>query len=193
MQTKQHSTQSHRLTYHCSFFLWLYQQFLKIKRELHIRHTIPLIEFSGAASPMVLGFFRPVLVLPEGEYSEKELYFILKHELVHVKRGDVYWKLLFMTVNGVHWFNPLIWIMQKEAAMDMELSCDERVTQGAGLEKALSEYTAENRKEKRRARFSLCCNFDSLHGDAGGVFRCEGKRGKRARGGIRQAGGKPVR
>ncbi len=110
------------------------QQFLKIKRELHIRHTIPLIEFSGAASPMVLGFFRPVLVLPEGEYSEKELYFILKHELVHVKRGDVYWKLLFMTVNGVHWFNPLIWIMQKEAAMDMELSCDERVTQGAGLE-----------------------------------------------------------
>lgn len=30
--------------------------------------------------------------------------------------------------NVAHWFNPLVWIMQKEAAVDMELSCDERVT-----------------------------------------------------------------
>lgn len=69
------------------------QQYLRIKRELHIRHTLPVIEFSEAASPMVLGFFRPVLVLPDEEYSREELFFILKHELVHWKRGDRYWKM----------------------------------------------------------------------------------------------------
>ena len=62
------------------------------------------------------------------------MFFILKHELVHLKRGDVYLKLLFVTANAVHWFNPIIWIMQKEAVIDMELSCDERVTQGTSFE-----------------------------------------------------------
>ena len=38
-----------------------------------------------------------------------------------------------MTANAVHWFNPLIWIMQKEAVIDMELSCDERVTRGTSF------------------------------------------------------------
>lgn len=73
---------------------------------------------------MIIGFIKPVLVLPEEQYSSEELFFILKHELIHLKRGDVYFKLLFVTANTVRWFNPLIWIMQKEAAIDMELSCD---------------------------------------------------------------------
>lgn len=104
---------------------------LKLKRELHIKSAIRPIEYPEASGPMVIGFGKPVLVLPEEQYSEEELFFILKHELVHLKRGDVYFKLLFMVANAVHWFNPLIWMMQKEAAIDMELSCDERVTQGA--------------------------------------------------------------
>ena len=80
---------------------------------------------------MIIGFFKPVLVLPKERYSPEELFFILKHELVHLKREDIYFKLLFVTASAVHWFNPFIWIMQKEAAVDMELSCDKRVTQGA--------------------------------------------------------------
>lgn len=103
----------------------------KLKRELQIPRSIQVIEFSQAGSPMIIGFFKPVLVLPKERYSPEELFFILKHELVHLKRGDVYFKLLFVTASAVHWFNPFIWIMQKEAAVDMELSCDERVTQGA--------------------------------------------------------------
>lgn len=69
--------------------------------------------------------------MPDEEYSAEELHFILKHELVHLKRGDVCLKLLLTTANAIHWFNPLIWLMRKEATVDMELSCDERVTQGA--------------------------------------------------------------
>lgn len=130
------------------------QQFLKIRRELYIRHTVPVIEFQGAASPMILGFLRPVLVLPDLDFCDEELYFILKHELVHLKRGDVYWKLLFMAANGVHWFNPLVWIMRKEAVIDMELSCDEKVTQGAdfAMKRAYTETllsTLHNRCGKR--------------------------------------------
>lgn len=115
---------------------------LKLKRELRINCTVSVMECSEAASPLLIGFFHPILVLPKAQYnmgegrskgegySGEELFFILKHELVHLKRGDIYFKLLFVVANAVHWFNPLVWIMQKEAAVDMELSCDERVTQG---------------------------------------------------------------
>ncbi len=109
-------------------------QLFQLKRELHIRCTVCVMEYSEAESPMIIGFIKPVLVLPKEQYSSEDLFFILKHELVHLKRGDVYLKLLFVTANAVHWFNPFIWIMQKEAVIDMELSCDEKVTQGASYE-----------------------------------------------------------
>ena len=109
-------------------------QIFRLKRELHISRTVCVMEYDEAESPMIIGFIKPVLVLPKEQYNSEDLFFILKHELVHLKRGDVYLKLLFVTANAVHWFNPIIWIMQKEAVIDMELSCDERVTQGTSFE-----------------------------------------------------------
>lgn len=116
-------------------------QIFRLKRELHISRTVCVMEYDEAESPMIIGFIKPVLVLPKEHYNSEDLFFILKHELVHFKRGDVYLKLLFVTANAVHWFNPIIWIMQKEAVIDMELSCDERVTQGTSfaLRKAYTE------------------------------------------------------
>lgn len=113
----------------------------QLKRELHIRRTVSVMEYDGAESPMIIGFIKPVLVLPKEQYNSEDLFFILKHELVHLKRGDVYLKLLFVTANAVHWFHPFIWIMQKEASIDMELSCDERVTRGTSyaMRKAYTE------------------------------------------------------
>lgn len=110
---------------------------------------------------MIIGFFKPVLVLPKERYSPEELFFILKHELVHLKRGDVYFKLLFVTASAVHWFNPFIWIMQKEAAVDMELSCDERVTQGANYaaRKAYTETLLSMLHKRCDRRTSLSTQF----------------------------------
>lgn len=119
----------------------IFSQIFQFKRELHIKRAVCVMEYDEAESPMIIGFIKPILVLPKEQYSSEDLFFILKHELVHLKRGDVYLKLLFVTANAVHWFNPLIWIMQKEAVIDMELSCDEKVTQGTSyaLRKAYTE------------------------------------------------------
>ncbi len=116
-------------------------QIEKLKRELHIRRSIHAMEYYEAESPMIIGFLKPIVVLTKEQYSSEELFFILKHELVHLKRGDVYFKLLFVIANAVHWFNPLIWIMHREAIIDMELSCDERVTKDTGyaVRKAYTE------------------------------------------------------
>ena len=69
----------------------------ELKHRLHIKRSVYVMEFYEAGSPMIIGFIRPVLVLPKEQYSPEELFFIFKHELVHLKRGDVYLKLLFIT------------------------------------------------------------------------------------------------
>lgn len=103
-------------------------------RELNIRRPIPILVCSEAASPMVLGFVRPLLIFPSGDYAGDTLFFVLKHELIHLKRRDVLGKLLLVLSNAIHWFNPLVYWMQREAVVDMELSCDERVVRGTGFE-----------------------------------------------------------
>lgn len=117
--------------------LYLLQQ---LTEELQIRHKIVVIKYSQAASPMIVGFVHPILVIPEETYRREELYFILKHELLHLKRHDIYFKLLLLVVNALHWFNPVVWLMRKEATIDMELSCDESVVWGMNLE-ARKAYT----------------------------------------------------
>lgn len=107
------------------------QRFLALKRELKIRRKITVIWCRNTEGPMVIGFFRTFLAIPEGVYSGEELFFILRHELIHFKRHDTFLKFLFILARALHWFNPVIAVMQREAAIDMELSCDEQVVQGA--------------------------------------------------------------
>ena len=126
----------------------------QLTEELQIRRKIDIIRYSQAASPMIIGFIRPVLIMPDEAYSREELYFILKHELLHLKRHDIYFKLFLLVVNALHWFNPIVWLMRKEATVDMELSCDESVVRGMNLE-ARKAYTktllsALNRQCARR-------------------------------------------
>lgn len=113
----------------------------ELKNELGIKGGISLWKYSRAASPMLMGFFKPVIVLPKEDYSRDELFFILKHELVHYKRHDIWLKLLLVVAKGIHWFNPVVWMMQREAVIDMEMSCDERVIKNAGydVKKAYTE------------------------------------------------------
>ena len=87
-----------------------------------------------ATSPLMIGFFHPTLVLSDENYNSNDLYFILKHELTHYKRYDVWYKLLLFTANVIHWFNPIVWIMCNKATVALELSCDDEVT--CGIDKA---------------------------------------------------------
>lgn len=132
-----------------------------LKEELHITRAVSVVIYKKVASPMVIGFIKPVLVLPGEQYSEEELYFILKHELIHFKRYDVFFKLLLAAASALHWFNPVVWLMQREASVDMELSCDERVVLGTGYEvrKAYTETLLRALHKKNVGRVVLSTQF----------------------------------
>ena len=94
---------------------------LKIKTRVELSCN-PLI-----ASPMLIGFFRPRIILPAHEWEDKELSYIFVHELIHYKQRDMFYKWLIQIVVCVHWFNPFVYLLEKEVNKSCELSCDEKV------------------------------------------------------------------
>lgn len=85
-------------------------------------------------SPMIVGAAKPVLLLPEISFTEEQLSLVFRHELTHYRRRDIWYKLLLMLANAVHWFNPMVWLMVRAADRDLELSCDEAVVNGKNEE-----------------------------------------------------------
>jgi len=76
--------------------------------------------------PFVIGLIQPGIYMPSG-ISDKEWDYILMHEKHHIRRGDHLIKLAAFLAAVLHWFNPLVWIMQIYFQKDMEMSCDETV------------------------------------------------------------------
>lgn len=91
----------------------------------------PLQVYTAAVgSPMIVGAIKPTLLLPEMELSTEQLSLVFRHELIHYRRRDIWYKLLLMLANAIHWFNPMVWLMVHAADRDLELSCDEAVVAG---------------------------------------------------------------
>jgi len=102
-----------------------------VRREMHVVRPIQLLSCKKVQSPMMTGFFHPVLLLPDTDHSDTGLHMILKHELVHYKRGDIWYKLLMICANAVHWFNPLVYLVVTASNQDLEMSSDSAVIQNA--------------------------------------------------------------
>lgn len=91
----------------------------------------PLPVYTAAVgSPMIVGAIKPTLLLPEMELTAEQLSLVFRHELIHYRRRDIWYKLLLMLANAIHWFNPMVWLMVYAADRDLELSCDEAVVAG---------------------------------------------------------------
>ena len=96
---------------------------------------IRLITCNFITSSMLTGFFRPVILLPERTFESEELKLIFKHELVHYKRRDLFFKFLSLISISIHWFNPLVYLMNIAMQAEGEASCDEEVLHNSGFEK----------------------------------------------------------
>ncbi len=86
--------------------------------------------------PAVYGIIKPKVILPSS-YKNKDIQYILKHEITHIHRADNLWRLLAFLTVAIHWFNPISWVFLKQFLSDIELACDET---------AIAKYDNEERK-----------------------------------------------
>ncbi len=79
---------------------------------------------TAVTSPMVYGLLSPKIVLPAQQYDARQYEYILLHEWMHIRRGDLWKKVFMMTAVAVNWYNPACWLMLLLFNRDMELACD---------------------------------------------------------------------
>lgn len=75
-------------------------------------------------SPTVFGIFKPILVLPDCEFKDQDLYYICLHEAEHCRNHDLWLRLFLDLVICTQWFNPLVYFMNRQLTLAFELSND---------------------------------------------------------------------
>ncbi|MBR3995218.1 MAG: peptidoglycan DD-metalloendopeptidase family protein [Clostridia bacterium] len=76
------------------------------------------------SSPLMIGLFKPTLLLPKTEMTPEQLDNVLAHEMTHFKRKDILYKWFICMVKCIHWFNPAIYYINKQVNIECEISCD---------------------------------------------------------------------
>lgn len=94
-----------------------------------------LLESCFAAAPVVLGHFRPLILMPIGLLAglpPAQVEAVLVHELAHIRRHDYLMNLLQQVVEGLLFYHPAVWWFSRVMRNEREKCCDEVVVSVTG-------------------------------------------------------------
>lgn len=97
------------------------------KETFFVDHKVSLIKTDKVTFPIVTGVLRNVVLLPNCDYSDKELELILKHECTHLLNNDLWLKALIHIYCCLFWWNPLSLLLKADIDFILELKCDNNV------------------------------------------------------------------
>lgn len=103
------------------------QLFDQCREKAGVTKRARLCVSSAVSGPLTTGILRPRIVLPESvvqSASREELEAILFHEGIHLRHGDQWWGPLWALLQGLCWFNPLLWLAGRQMKREGELYCD---------------------------------------------------------------------
>ncbi|MCP4711470.1 MAG: M56 family metallopeptidase, partial [Planctomycetes bacterium] len=102
----------------------------KCQKQLGINNNIELRITRDLSRPAICGLIRPKILLPAGvlgKLSGHKLEAVIIHELLHIKRGDL-WVNLFQTLLQIFYFyHPMLWIGNGMIRRVREQAVDEMV------------------------------------------------------------------
>lgn len=154
----------------------------ELTKELGIKRKIKVFRSSRIQTPILVGLFSPCIVMPVVKYSNEHTEMILRHELVHLKRWDILYKLLMMVVCCLYWFNPFVWQMSYISGIDIEISCDEEVVKGKApqFKETYSESILQTVRNNMPSRLLLSTGFSggkkTIKSRFDGIFKSGTKR-----------------
>lgn len=80
--------------------------------------------------PMGIGLSRKSIILPDEDYSDADLYYILRHEYTHFQNHDLAIKIMVHIFCCIFWWNPAVYLLKKDLSQTLEIKCDLSVTAG---------------------------------------------------------------
>ncbi len=99
-------------------------------RKYQIKRIPSIYVCSEVGSPILYGYTKPTILIPDIKLSQNSMVGVLAHELTHYRRGDIWMKLICLFTESLYWFHPLVHLATARCNAEMELSCDEAVLVG---------------------------------------------------------------
>lgn len=139
-----------------------------------------LVRSDAVTTPLSIGPYNRTtrIVLPMREYTQEELSLILRHEIIHISRGDPEAKFFLTFCTAMCWFNPLMWAAMRKSADDFELSCDESVLldEPQPVRRQYAELLLQTAGDERGFTTCLSATADALRYRLKAVMKPEKKR-----------------
>lgn len=92
--------------------------------------------------PFAAGLFRLSIYLPDYGLSDDELIHIIRHELTHYRKGDLWIKLFLEGMVLLYWWNPIVYLFRKQISVAMEMRVDVTVAKPLLVEDRLNYFHA---------------------------------------------------
>lgn len=134
------------------------------------KKQIRLIASTWETQICTVGMLHKTIIIPEyllDKLSVSEISIILRHELTHICKNDVAFKIGMFVLSSLNWFNPLIYYLNQSLNEWIELSCDEEMLRYAdsvyrhAYIDALLKILAEQMEQKKLQCCSAIAYFNN--------------------------------
>jgi bla regulator protein blaR1 len=127
--------------------------------RLGITRSVSLLQSGMAKTPLVIGFLKPVILLPVGmltHLAPEQVESILLHELAHIRRRDYLFNVVQHVVDTLFFFNPaLIWISSL-IRNERENCCDDiAIRETRSRRRLIEALVSFHQYERSAAGFAL--------------------------------------
>ena len=113
----------------------LYEKCLALERKMGLERVIRYCECLELDAPAVLGWFRPVVLLPARALtglSEEQMAMIIAHELAHIRRLDCFVNLFQIGAETLLFYHPAVWWASQRIRTEREHCCDDEAVAVCG-------------------------------------------------------------
>ena len=138
----------------------------EVNRKYHKVTRITLRKTSHISVPMGIGLFQKTILLPDWEYDDTELFYIIAHECNHFYNHDLWVKIANQLFCCIFWWNPLVYLLHTDLENALEIKCDYTVSEDLlsnekaayiqtiiqGIKRALGNKTSEGELQSQSAR-----------------------------------------
>lgn len=129
----------------------------KVNINIKFHHSID--------APMVIGFFKPMILFPVSlmsQWTPEQIEAILLHELQHIQQRDYLWNLIMVALETILFFNPFIYLLRNHIRIQREIHADAQAVKWSGQPQILATTLLQLEEARAKKRLSISLNDSDL-------------------------------
>ncbi|HLK02846.1 MAG TPA: M56 family metallopeptidase [Candidatus Acidoferrum sp.] len=137
----------------------------ELQSRLGLSRVIRFCECRWLDAPAVIGWFRPVVLLPVRALTgltEDQIEAVIAHELAHIRRFDAFVNLFQVVVESLLFFHPAVWWLNKRVRAERENCCDDVAVAACGNHLGYARALTTMEEWRATPSFSLAANGSPL-------------------------------